>query len=90
MFHIRISLSTNSWLKLTIAIFLTKFVKKVSYFQSRTDKIDTAVEFCIFELQNFRTKLAEERCLWSATGKLNVIIEFRLFKLVLVPNFILN
>ena len=48
--HIRISLSTNFQLKLTIAIFWTKFAKKGSYFQSKTDKIDTTIEFCIFEL----------------------------------------
>ena len=50
MLHIRISLSTNFQLKLTIAIFWTKFAKKGSYFQSKTDKIDTTIEFCIFEL----------------------------------------
>ena len=48
--HIRISLSANFQLKLTIAIFWTKFAKKGSYFQSKTDKIDTTIEFCIFEL----------------------------------------
>ena len=48
--HIRISLCTNFHLKLTIAIFWTKFANKGSYFQSKTDKIDTTIEFCIFEL----------------------------------------
>ena len=47
--HIKISLSTNFQLKLTIAIFWTKFAKKGSYFQSKTDTIDTTIEFCIFE-----------------------------------------
>ena len=73
--------------------------KRVSYFQSKTDKIDTITEFCIFELVfvsnftlnkfhfeqtvlNFRTKFAQERDGWSKTGKLSIIIEFRLFKLV--------
>ena len=57
--HIQISLSTNFQLKLTIAIFWTKFAKKGSYFQSKTDKIDTTIEFCIFELvfvSNFTLK----------------------------------
>ena len=57
--HIRISLSTNFQLKLTIEIFWTKFAKKGSYFQSKTDKIDTTIEFCIFELvfvSNFTLK----------------------------------
>ena len=48
--HIRISLSTNFRLKLTIAIFWIKFAKKGSYFQFKTGKIDTTIEFCIFEL----------------------------------------
>ena len=48
--HIEISLSTNFQFKLTIAYFWTKFAKKGSYFQSKTDKIDTTIEFCIFEL----------------------------------------
>ena len=74
---------------------------KGSYFQSKTDKIDTTIEFCIFELvfvSNLTlnkqfwifTKFAQERYLWSKTEKLNNIIEFRLFKLDLVPNFSLN
>ena len=37
-------------LKLTNAIFWTKFAKKGSYFQSKADRIDTTVKFCIFEL----------------------------------------
>ena len=41
---------SNSGCKLTIAIFWTKFAKKGSYFLSKTNKIDTTVEFCIFEL----------------------------------------
>ena len=48
--HVRISLSTSFQLKLIIAIIWTKFSKKGSYFQSKTDKIDTTIEFCIFEL----------------------------------------
>ena len=48
--HIRINLSTNFQLRLTTAIFWTKFAKKGNYFQSKTDKIDTTIEFCIFEL----------------------------------------
>ena len=48
--HIRISSGTNFQLKLTIAIFWTKFAKQGSYFQSKTDKIDTTIKFCIFEL----------------------------------------
>ena len=47
--------SNPSWklspiIKLTIPTFWTKFAKKGSYFQSKTDKIDTTIEFCIFEL----------------------------------------
>ena len=35
-------------------------------------------------------QIAQEGYLWSKTGKVNIIIEFRIFKLVLVPNFSLN
>ena len=48
--HIEFSLGTKFQLTLTIIIFLTKFAKKGNYFQSKTDKIDTTIEFCIFEL----------------------------------------
>ena len=49
--HARISLSTNFQHKLTTAIFWTKFTESDSYFESKTDKIDTTtIEFCIFEL----------------------------------------
>ena len=73
--------------------------KKGSYFQSKTYKIDTTIEFCIFKLvfvslwtNNFEfwTKFAQERYLWSKAEKVNIIIEFCIFKLVLVPNFSLN
>ena len=40
-------------------------------------------------ISNFWTKFTQERYLCSKTEKVN-IIEFRLFKLVLVPNFSLN
>ena len=43
-------LSTSFQLKLTIAIFGTNLSKMGSYFQSKTDKIDTTIEFCIIEL----------------------------------------
>ena len=47
---IPVSLSTNFQLKLTIAILWIKFAKEGSYFQSKTDKLDTTIEFCILEL----------------------------------------
>ena len=46
----KISVSTNFQLKLTIATFWNKSAKKGSYFQSKTDKIYTTIECCIFEL----------------------------------------
>ena len=39
---------------------------------------------------NFWTKFAPKRYLWSKTEKVNIIIEFCSFKLVLVPNFKLS
>ena len=99
--HIRISLSTNFQLKLAVAIFWIKFAKKGSYFQSKTDKIDTTIEFCIFELvfvSNFTLNqqfwifgpnLPKKDIYGQKKKKIN-IIKFRLFKLVLVPNFSLS
>ena len=49
--HIRIRLSTNFQLELTVAIFWPNLPKRVArYSQSKTDKIRTTIEFCIFEL----------------------------------------
>ena len=69
-------------------------------FQSKTGVCYTAMEFYIFELfflSNFtwtnNFEFLDQICprkIWSKTEKLNIIIEFRLFKLVLVPNFSLN
>ena len=39
---------------------------------------------------NFWTKFGKERYLFSKTEKVNIIIEFRIFRLVLVPNIRLN
>ena len=39
---------------------------------------------------NCWTKFAQKRYFWSRTEKVNIIIEFHIFKLVLVPNFSLN
>ena len=49
-FWIRISLNTSFQLKLTILIFGPNLPKNSSYFQSKIDKIDTTIEFCLFEL----------------------------------------
>ena len=57
--HIQINLSTNFRLKLTVAIFRPNFPTRGSNFQSKTDKIDTTIEFWIFELvfvSNFTLK----------------------------------
>ena len=95
--HIQISLSTNFQLKLTVAIFEPYLPPKGSYFQSKTDKIDNTIWFCIFEsvfvsyfILNFWSKFTQERCLCLKTDKVNIIIEFHIFKLALVPNFRLN
>ena len=96
---IRIRPSTNFQLKLTIVIW-TKFAKKGSYFQCKTDNIDMTIEFCIFELVFNQISLwtnnvefLDQICLtkiWSKTEKVSIIIEFHLFKFVFVPNFSLN
>ena len=74
---------------------------KGSYFQSKTNKrhhhwiSHIRTSLCIkFNFKqtilNFWTKFTQERYLCSKTEKVNIIIEFRMFKLVLVPNFSLN
>ena len=47
--HIRISLGTEFRFKLSISIFWTNFAEKGS-FQSKTDKLNITIEFCIVEL----------------------------------------
>ena len=47
--HIRISQGTEFQLKLKILRFWTKFAQK-GYFLSKTEKVNTTIEFCIFEL----------------------------------------
>ena len=41
-------------------------------------------------ISNFWTKFAQNRYLWSKTEKVDNITEFRIFELVLVPNFSLD
>ena len=58
--HIQISLGTKFQLKLTILLFWTKFAQK-GCFRSKTKKVNTIIELCIFELakvpkKNFRSK----------------------------------
>ena len=47
--HIRINVGIKFQLKVTILIFWTKFAKK-GYFHSKTKKVNSIIEFCIFEL----------------------------------------
>ena len=46
---IRISLGTKFRIKLTILIFWTKFAQE-GCFRYKTEKVNSAIEFCIFEL----------------------------------------
>ena len=43
------SLGTTFQLKLTILVFSTKFAQKCC-FQSKTEKVNTTIQFCILEL----------------------------------------
>ena len=94
--RIRISLSTDFQLKLTIAIFWTKF----AYFQSKTVKIDTTIECCIFELV-FVSNFTLNKQFWifepnlpnkdiSGQKQKKWTYLANLFKWVLVPNFSLK
>ena len=47
--HIRISLGIKFQLKLTIVSFENKFAQK-GCFRSKIEKVNTTIEFCIFEL----------------------------------------
>ena len=47
--HTRISLRTKFQRKLTIFMFWTKFAQK-GYSQSKTENVNTTIEFCIFVL----------------------------------------
>ena len=49
MLLLHISLGSKFQVKLTILIFWTKIVQK-GYFWSKTEKVNTIIEFCIFEL----------------------------------------
>ena len=47
--HIGISLGAKFQLKQAILIFWIKFAQK-GYFRSKTEKVSTIIEFCMFEL----------------------------------------
>ena len=95
--HIRVILGTRFQLKLTILIFCTKFAQEVEIGKSEqrhwilhirispgTNQIsawtDNLFSWTKFYLRYF----------WSETENVNIIIEFCIFELVWVPNFILN
>ena len=46
--HIQIRLAIKFRLKMTILTFCTKFAQK-GYFRSKTEKVNTAIKFCITE-----------------------------------------
>ena len=62
--HIRISLCNKFQLKLVTLIFWTKFVQK-RYFQSTTNKRNTTIEFCIFELVQIPNFSLNKQCWFS-------------------------
>ena len=84
-------------LKLTILIFGPNFHK--SKFRSKTEKINTTIEFCIFELVQvpnfsliweiwfFGDKLPKKGYFYLKTGNMNITIELCKFKLAKVLNF---
>ena len=90
--HIQISLSTKFKFKLTILIFWTKFAKK-GYFQSKMEKVNIAIESCMFKLVLgnkfylkltiliFSTKFTQKEYFWSKTEKVSITIEFYIFEL---------
>ena len=94
--HIQFNLGT----KLTILIFWNK-VAQNGYFQSKLEKMDTTIEFCIFKsvyIPNFTLnwqfwffwQICPKNYFLSKTEKVNITNEFCIFELVKVPNFSLN
>ena len=96
--HIEISLGTKFQLKLTILILLTRFAQK-DFFWFKTEKVNTihflhniaysnwsSVKFQL-KLTNFDLldQISPKRYFQSQTDKVIIIIEFHIFKLVLVP-----
>ena len=55
--HILINLTTYFQPQLQWRFFGPNFPKKGTYFQFKTDKIDTIIEFCIFELILYQISL---------------------------------
>ena len=92
--HICISLSSKFHLKHTILIFWTKFDQK-GYFQLKTEKVNTTIEFCIFKLVwvpsfswNWQFWFLDQICPKRAFAvgnrkKMNITIELRIFQSVL-------
>ena len=74
--------------------------KKGSYFQSKTDKIDTTIEFCIFELVCIKSHFKQFWIFGSNLFKKDIYgqkqkkwtssLNSPLLKLVLILNFCLN
>ena len=75
---IQISLGTKFHLKLKILIFLTKFAQK-GYFWSKTEKVNTTIKFCIFNLNegpNFSSfEFLDQFCLKRIFPVENIKIE---------------
>ena len=99
--NIWISLANKFQLKLKILIFDTKFVQR-GFFPSNTKKVNSAMEFCIFELVYvlnlslnwyfliFWTKFAKKTFFPFKTDKVKSAIDLCISQLVYVPNFNLN
>ena len=92
---------TKFQLKLTILIFWANFrQKKVFPAQNRKSEhhhwvlpiqISLRTKFHFKQtVLSCGTKFAQKECFWSETEKMNMTIEFCMFKLVSVPNFSLN
>ena len=88
--HFWISAGTKFQLKLTILIFWTKFTPKE--YLAKIGKNGTTYKFCIFQISpnqisTARMKFTPKGYFQSKTEKVNSTTKFRIFKLVLVPNF---
>ena len=88
--NIQISWSTKFQFKLTILIYWTKFAKKEHFGWKQRKWTSPLSSACSLTISIFGTKFPQKWHFWLKIEKVNITMEFCIFKLVKVPNFSLN
>ena len=98
-------LTTAAYFKVSTPVtscFSFTFVYQKTCFRSKTEKVNSTIEFCISEsdkvpnfslnwqFQFFRPNLPKKTPFWSEMEKVNITIEFCILKLTKVSNFSLQ